>query len=579
MALAGLPFGARLLLLLGLAAALLLAAAGKAPLERAEIYFVDGARAMVERGDYLVPHHRGEPFFDKPPLAYWLIAAAFSAFGFTLEAARLVPALAALGAILATVWAGALLFDRETGLHGGLVLATTGMFVSFGRIAMSDMLLTLASTASFALGVALLDAAPRRRRAFMALLAATLGLGFLTKGPVALLLPGLGLLGLAWMRREKLRGLAGHCLGAGLLVFLALVLPWFVLVQLRLGWGPIGYFLLHENLERFAGETYDSGRSALYYPAVYAVAGLPWSLLMPLALVRLRRETRGGAVLLLLWIGLMLVPLSLSRGKIDYYLLPAYPPASLLIARVLRSPAARFEASWMRTMLVATAAVATLAPIAWAGLPAAFLPPERALALVRVGCWASAGAFLFAAYRLSPARFIALVTAASATLSLVVTGLFVPALRRAQPNTAIVADVVRERRFRPDLGLVHCDDPTRVARDLLFEARLAALQRCDLWAPATAPVPFLLLVPEGQRETLRVATRFVGEYPYVPASVSTLRSLIGGVEAGSLVLLANYSTLDPEADLRARKDRKRRVRERERLETLGRLRAGERAVP
>ena len=75
---------------------LLLVSLGAAPLERAEIYFVDAARAMVESGDYLVPRYRGEPFFDKPPLTYWLMAASFRVFGFTLTAARLVPVAAAL---------------------------------------------------------------------------------------------------------------------------------------------------------------------------------------------------------------------------------------------------------------------------------------------------------------------------------------------------------------------------------------------------------------------------------------------------------------------------------------------------
>ena len=577
-----LSFAARLSLLLGAAAVLLLTAAGAPPLERAEIYFVDGARSMVERGDSVVPYHRGERFFDKPPLAYWLIAAAFRALGFSLEAARLVPALAALAAILASVWMGALLLDRETGLLGGLVLATTGIFVSFGRMAMSDMLLTLASTAAVASAVALLDAPASRRSAYSALLAAALGLGFLAKGPVALLLPGLGVLALAWTRRQQMRGIAGHSIALGVLAFLGVVLPWFVLVQLRVGWQPIGYFFLHENLERFAGETYDSSRSALYYLAVYGVEGLPWSLLLPLALWRLRREPRadsessGGAALLALWIGLMLVPLSLSRGKIDYYLLPAYPPASLLVARVLRSSRTRSEALWMRTLLVVTAGAVMLAPSAWAGLPGSFLPTGRLLGVVRVGCWALSAALLFGASRFSLARFTGLIAAASAASSLAVTGLFVPALRRAQPNTAIVADVVRERSFRPDLRLVYCEDPTRVERDLLFEARLASLQRCDLWAPAASRFPFLLLVPERQRETLGVATRFVGEYRYVPASVSSLPTLFAGVRDESLVLLANYSTRDPEADLRMRKDRKRRVRERERLEAGG---SRENAVP
>jgi hypothetical protein len=169
------------------------------------------------------------------------------------------------------------------------------------------------------------------------------------------------------------------------------------------------------------------------------------------------------------------------------------------------------------------------------------------------------------------------VLAASAACAFLALGtLYAPALRRAQPNAAIVDDVTRERSFRPDARLVLCEDPTRVARELLFEARLVSLERCDLWAPAASSLPFLLLVRDAQRETLRTATRFVGEYRYVPANVTTLRTLREGVRTDTLVLLANYSTSDPEGDRRMRKDRKRRVRERERPGPRG---AGQTGIP
>src|SRR5262245_39620165 len=74
-------------LLLGALA--LLPGLGAAPFERAEIYFLDAARGMVESGDWLVPRYRGEPFFDKPALAYWLMAASMTVGGATAAAGRL----------------------------------------------------------------------------------------------------------------------------------------------------------------------------------------------------------------------------------------------------------------------------------------------------------------------------------------------------------------------------------------------------------------------------------------------------------------------------------------------------------
>lgn len=563
--------GLRLGLLLALAGLLLLTGLGEAPLERAEIYFVDGARGMVERGAWLVPHYRGEPFFDKPPLTYWLIALSFEALGFSLQAARLPLALAALLALWATARLGGRLFDRETGQLGALLLATTPAFLSFGRMAMSDMLLTLASTLAFAGGCALAarDEALRSRSVWLGL-ALALGLGFLAKGPVAVLLPGLGLAWLAWRARARWRAVPPRHVALALLALAAVTLPWFALVQRRLGWGPLEHFFLRENLERFAGETYDSDRSPLYYLGVYLAEGLPWSLFAIPALLRLRSEARAGrpgaseAVLLLGWVALMLVPLGLSRGKIDYYLLPAYPALSLLLAWHLRGAWGRRERAWARTALGLAAAGLAVAPLASARLPAAFLPAPAAQALAHAAAWSLVATLLWCGLRPSTERAVAGLAAASAGAFLLVSGLYVPALRAAQPNAEIVADVLRERAYRPDARLAVCEDPTRVARDLLFEARVASVERCDLWAPAASAFPFLLLVAEEQRETLGAATRFVGEYAYVPATVSTLGRLAAGVEPDRLVLLANYPTPDPEADRRARKDRKRRVQERER---------------
>jgi hypothetical protein len=71
------------------------------------------------------------------------------------------------------------------------------------------------------------------------------------------------------------------------------------------------------------------------------------------------------------------------------------------------------------------------------------------------------------------------------------------------------------------------------------------------------------LVADGQQESLRVSTRFVARYDYVPGEVTTLSRLADGVTRARLVLIANYSTTEPEANRRVRKERKQRVQQRE----------------
>lgn len=519
---------------------------------------------MVESGDWLVPHYRGEAFFDKPPLTYWLIAAAFRMLGFTTTAARLIPALAAVLVAMATVWLGTLLFESRTALAAGGILATTFGFMTFGRVAMSDMLLALWSTLAFALGVWLFeDSAPPWA---LPALGAVLGLGFATKGPVAILLPGLGILVLAWARPRPRLEAAGIALAA--LAFAVVGLGWFAAVYARLGAGPLEHFFLRENVERFAGETYDSGRSPWFYLGTYFAEGAPWSLFLPLALRRafqpaLSDEPATGSTRLLFgWIALALVPLSLSRGKIDYYLLPLYPAASLLVARVITSPRSeRLERNWWRGALVLDAAVLASLPFALARIPSPWVGAVGRAGW-GAGCAVGAAALLLAAARPRPLGVLATTAAASAGLFLLAATLLVPSFVSAQPNAAIVAEVLRERAFRPDVSVAVCSDPTRVARDLLFHARMAVLERCDLWNPASSDRPFLLLLQKNERDSLRSlrSFRMVSGHDYLESAAVNLERLLSPLAPKVLFLAANYPSTDPAVLEESRRRQARRER-------------------
>ena len=520
-------------------------------MERAEIYFLDAARAMVESGDWLVPRYQGQAFFDKPPLAYWAMALSFLWLGASTGAARLVAVLAALGAVAATLWLGRLLFDRRSALAGGLVLATTLAFLSLARLAMSDMLLALFTTISVALAVRAFRPDPPGWTA--PALGLALGLGFLAKGPIALLVPGLAVVVLlAQRRRRPTIHLPGATLGV--LAFVLVALVWFALVHRRMGAGPLAYFFLRENLERFVGEAYDVGRPIWFYLPAYVVGGLPWSVFLPLALVRLLRDgdrsVRDATRFLAIWVALVLIPLSLSRGKIDYYLLPLYPAVSLLIGRYLAgTPWRRLDRAWVRVSLVAGAAglavlAARLPPAPEEWLPS---PSVRAFLLVTVALIALA--FLAVAVKPAPVRLVATLAAGVAAVSLELAAFFLPAFVAAQPNRRIVEDVGRERVYRPDLALALCSDPPRARRDVLFHVRLAAVERCDLWPLAASERPYLFLLRPAEDASFRgiPAYRHIATYRTLPASALTFPGLLRLPPPQDMVLGANFATTDPVA--------------------------------
>jgi 4-amino-4-deoxy-L-arabinose transferase-like glycosyltransferase len=542
-------FAAGLALLVAALAVLLLPNLGRAPIERAEIYFLDAARRMVETGDWLVPRYEGQPFFDKPILAYWLMAAAMDRLGTTPGAARLVPVAASIGTLLATAWLGTLLFGRRTGLVGGIVLATSFAFLGFAHLAMADMLLVAFTTAAVALGVRALE--PGAPSWTVPALGAALGLGFATKGPIAILVPGLAALVLLWQKRKELRPVGRTAAALGVLAFVVLGLGWFGLVYRRLGTEPLVYFFLHENLERFAGETYDIGRPVWFYAPAYLAEGLPWSLLLPLAAWRLMREDREGrprALFLVLWAGLVLVPLSLSRGKIDYYLLPLYPALALLVARYLVAvPWRGLDRAWARTVVLFAAAALAVLLVRPPRLPAGWVPGTGAERLLAAVLAAAAVSLVVVAIRPTAARVAAALSATVSTAWLVLVALFLPAFTAAQPNRRIAQDVARERRYQPDARMAVCSDPSRARREVLFETRIPVEETCRLWRLAVSPLPYLLLLtPEEHASFVTVpGYREVAKYRYVPARALTFASLFSAPEVGVMVLGANFETRDP----------------------------------
>jgi hypothetical protein len=213
---------------------------------------------------------------------------------------------------------------------------------------------------------------------------------------------------------------------------------------------------------------------------------------------------------------------------------------------------------WVRASLaLCVAGLAGLIQIDRA-VPAAWLPgPAPRLALLAAAVAGMAVA-AHAAWRPTGTRVLYALAGTAGAVFVLLAAWFLPAFRGAQPNAALVEDVRRELHYRPEAALAFCDDVVRVRRDLLFNARLTAEERCDLWAPASSRHPYLLLVrPEEQLALATANLREVARYRGLPATALTLGGLVQGVAPQELVLAANFPTDDPVAEVKRKKDRKR----------------------
>jgi len=345
------------LLLLGVAALLFLPALGAASLwDIDEGHNAEAAREMLERGDWIVPQFNYQLRVDKPVLLYWLQLAAYHAFGVGEFGARLPSALAAMLTVLLTYEIGRRLFDAATALLAGLVLASSLLVSGSAHFANPDALLNLCTTLTFLFFVHGCFTARFKRSNWLIWIGLATGLGFLAKGPVALVLPA-AVIGLFLIWTGQLRQLFSWRLPVGLFVWVLVGVPWFALVGSETKGEFLRGFFLKHNKDRFLAAM-EGHSGPLWYHAVSLFAGmLPWSVFLAPALWHAWRQYRAPVAaaaqaaddaapalgqrravqFLACWFGVYFAFFSISQTKLPGYILPLYPAVALVIACFLEA--------------------------------------------------------------------------------------------------------------------------------------------------------------------------------------------------------------------------------------------------
>jgi 4-amino-4-deoxy-L-arabinose transferase-like glycosyltransferase len=352
-------------------------------------------------------HLHGAPYTQKPPLFYWLAAAAGAPLGRVTEfAARLPSALAGIATVAATIAFGTLCFGRGAGTLAGLLLATTFDWTDRARTVQLDTLLALFETtallafwrieaARHARGAAEQRASVDARRRNLVWLHGSLALAVLSKGPVGWIVPLLAIAAyLGWERR--LRDLRGLLPLWGLALS---ILPGLVWITAAVSLGPPGFFqdAVIENLFGRAVKGTTHAQPFSYYLEKFPPDLLPWLLLLPVTVWAARRAIASDAApddrrpwrFLLAWIATSVLFFSLASGKRLRYLLPVEPAFALLFAASLRvwlahSPRAPRSLAIVAAVLGAGALAAAGALIAKNPLGDAVLTGWLAVALIAI---------------------------------------------------------------------------------------------------------------------------------------------------------------------------------------------------
>jgi len=345
---------------------------------------------MVVTGDWITPYFNGETRFDKPPLIYWLMAIGYKLIGVNEWAVRLPSALAAIALTvfcfftiryfgfatpaaaknpsipsntLRQLWISAWI--------GGAIAALNLQTLSWARQGVSDMLL------SACMGMALFsffwgyveegrgqraegrgDAGMQRRGEYFFFFPFAFflcpsnrwylsfylfaALAVLTKGPVGIVIPGLIIISFLFYVGKLKEVLQEMGVIVGGLIFLAICLPWYVLVTLKNGDAFINSFFGYHNFDRFTSVV--NNHSAPWYFYFLILLGLfaPWSIYLPLSIARLRFWQRSFwsqqprqahlSLFAFFWFIDIFLFFTVSVTKLPSYVLPLIPAAAILVA-------------------------------------------------------------------------------------------------------------------------------------------------------------------------------------------------------------------------------------------------------
>jgi 4-amino-4-deoxy-L-arabinose transferase-like glycosyltransferase len=316
------------------AIALLLTLGPAAPFTKELGVCESGAVRDILAGNVLLPRFIPGPIVHVPPLYWWLAAASVRLIGWTELAFRL-PALVPAAATCAIVYAWVMpRLGREAALWSSVVLFFGHFFIDAARQPRMDALLAMFVTGAL---VTLERGLATRRAGWFGWAALAIGLGCLTKGILGIALPGFAI-ALYLIARKRFGELFRLHLIAAFAAGLVIGLAWYVagyeIAGTKFLQWQVGMNLWSRFIPAEAG-----GASYCFHPFWYfapQIAGglLPWSLYLPLLAAALYAgwKTLPEPISYMLWCFVAIFLLfSLSRGKCQVYILPAFPPLALLL--------------------------------------------------------------------------------------------------------------------------------------------------------------------------------------------------------------------------------------------------------
>ncbi len=295
----------------------------------------EAAREMLISGDFIVPYFNGELRTDKPPLHYYFMALGYQLFGINAFGARFFSGVFGALTLLITFRSVRNNIGSKEAYITTLILLSSLLFIFEFHLAVPDPYLIFFISASL---FSFYEFYTSGKRIWLFWAYAGIGLGMLTKGPIALVLPGLSLTVFLLIKKEfHLKRIFAFKPILGVFFSLVIALPWYYLVhEATTGEWTKGFFLDH-NVNRFNSGKEGHGGIFLLTPIFVFLGLLPFSttILQGFKNGWAGRKHNDLILFALIISTVTVVFFSIASTKLPNYPMPCYPFVAILLGSYL----------------------------------------------------------------------------------------------------------------------------------------------------------------------------------------------------------------------------------------------------
>jgi len=316
------------------------------------------AREMYERGDWVTPTLGGYTWFEKPALLYWFQILFYNIFGVSEFSARLGSALSGLITALMLYWLGnkvsSLKFQVPSpksqvpslGFLNCLIFATSIGAIVFSRAASFDIILTMPVAVSLCFFFASdIETDEKKKRWFLALYWAFMGVALLAKGLIAIIICGGVVFWYFAIQRRLPEKKTLLSLLWGVPLCLGVASAWYAPAIMQNGWKFVDEFFIQHHFARYTSNKYMHPQPFYFFILVAPLLVFPWTPFLIQAIWKTKNiewrkiESVNDRFQLfsLVWLILPVLFFSLSGSKLPGYILPVLPAIVLLIGQHLDS--------------------------------------------------------------------------------------------------------------------------------------------------------------------------------------------------------------------------------------------------